>query len=770
MSRWSGRGSEVDWEGVRADAKRAVAAQVAQSYEASMRDISNQLSRRRERIESSSSSPREAWCRHSEAWGASYPAVPPPFEEWERGGAECPRHLEKFRREVREMLAASIEDAFGQIEELVATVSSRARRLEEEIPRVDRVSRVAAKRVDEVSESLASARRAFSERAGVDDAFAKRTREALAALRLAVDERPTRAVAAKLATEAARRCCDDDWVGSRARSAATEMLLEEDGPVDRAVRQALACREPNDDAVMEKVRRALDDERRRTREVVDRAAREVVDRAKAVETEARRQETRLEAQATRYVDELREVARTANEDRARAAQLIDAAGSPILALRRRVEELDLLILRRTGAAGDEEDARRSFDEELASLRGAIDAVDQRVATVDQRVEAVDQRVEAVDQRTTTDAVDQRVDAVDRELAAVRSDVARLSGRLDQEAASLRRDVERLRVESLQRLDVEETAGQQTRSDLAAIARRLDDFEKAFGRDVADLLRRLDERAPAAAAAVQTEPAPAIEAEVQTTSTTAVVEVQTDFAACSFVDDGTEAKEEEDDLHEEDYEPVADASSAQCQFCMRRIPRREMHAHVATECKLAIVECERCGDRVRRWNLEQHARTCRATASTPKPLPAKKLSPTRKLPPFDAPPPRGGLLSGLRSRTRERREIENDDDDDDDGSRSQDVLRPSLSKPDADPADWQPEELRDYVRDILGLSHVGDVLLKHRIGGALLLDMTEPDLLAPEPHGLGLARHETAALVSLVHQSQMLREKAMVQNPDVTTRY
>lgn len=160
-------------------------------------------------------------------------------------------------------------------------------------------------------------------------------------------------------------------------------------------------------------------------------------------------------------------------------------------------------------------------------------------------------------------------------------------------------------------------------------------------------------------------------------------------------------------------------AAQCQFCMRRILRREMRAHVDNDCKLAIVTCGGCGDKVRRWNLDNHRATCRSQEHPSE----RSQKQWRGRPP-------GFSRQLIASRAPAAPSASGDD---------------RLQRANT----WRPEDTRDYVSDVLCLPRVADILFDHRISGELLANMTEPDLLAAPPRGLGLTHHEADALVGLI---------------------
>ncbi|KAJ1462261.1 hypothetical protein M885DRAFT_204954 [Pelagophyceae sp. CCMP2097] len=245
-------------------------------------------------------------------------------------------------------------------------------------------------------------------------------------------------------------------------------------------------------------------------------------------------------------------------------------------------------------------------------------------------------------------------------------------------------------------------------------------------------------------------------------------------------------------------------SAQCQYCMRRVPRKDMAAHVADECKLAVMPCPRgCGERVRRWNLAQHQKTgCRLKPHSPQESRAAGRAALPGMPhpatpvrrdddddddvPVEA--PRGGLLSGLRARrisppkaaagdaffpVQRRRDAppadapaapraapraapppRRDGRASPPPSDARNFDGPAIDSDDACQAlDWRPEETCAYVSDVLGLPSVGATFARHRIGGALLVDMTSQDLLAPEPRGLGLTPPEADAVLMLIKNVQ-----------------
>uniref|UniRef100_A0A7S3NJH2 TRAF-type domain-containing protein n=1 Tax=Aureoumbra lagunensis TaxID=44058 RepID=A0A7S3NJH2_9STRA len=282
-------------------------------------------------------------------------------------------------------------------------------------------------------------------------------------------------------------------------------------------------------------------------------------------------------------------------------------------------------------------------------------------------------------------------------------------------------------------------------------------------------------------------------------------------------------EREVSTNNNDDQDVAVSSSgnttSQCQFCMRRMPRREMPAHVANECKLAIVECSDCGERVRRWNLAQHQRvSCPGprgereseereniidrplsyssddTFSNDIPKTPPRSSTSLGTPPkmntdtsftsgsntpknnksarsrSSSPSSRigGALFSSLRVRgskkndslasppatiSTDQKRLYTFDTFAPSGPTSRDDRLPS----NFDASVWSSSQAADYVSKHLSVSpRVPDLIRKHNVDGTKLIHMTEPDLLAPEPHGLGLSSTEAGELMSLVQELILLR--------------
>ena len=248
----------------------------------------------------------------------------------------------------------------------------------------------------------------------------------------------------------------------------------------------------------------------------------------------------------------------------------------------------------------------------------------------------------------------------------------------------------------------------------------------------------------------------------------------------------------------------EGATAQCTFCMRRVPRRDMSRHVASDCKLAIVQCDLCDERVRRWNLEQHIQTtCSKTKKSPLPTTttpsfAKRFSRTTSAPSSVVSPQKntgqstptrtGGILSNLRARARGRSKDPpaqrtppkgpppvpqapppppppppkeagrgRSDTEASLSPTTKTQLQTALTR-EFDPLEWQPQDAADYVTNVLGLPLVGDRLVRQNISGPRLMHMTEPDLLAPEPMGLGLDATEAALLMTLVRELTLLRAK------------
>lgn len=574
---------EMDWESIRADTKRAVAERVAMAYEASMREISIQLEKRRNVKNAWKKSPIDE-CVIPNAllpaapnvWTCpSYPMLPPPpalpptqcSNESQEGSSKIEEDLLTLRKDV-----VALQDQLGIIVERVQSAESSRHTASESTAKLERTSRLAARKSDEALESISKFGRTFAGRLAHEDAWKSRIRDSLDAMRLSIDDcrRQVRAADPQRWCETAEATA---WLRSHVQHTAIDTDMIETAIETSVAKfraefvEALASTRIEANAIAEQwwaaTGQAMLD--RRVRDAVEASAAECCERAAA------REALRFNAATTRALAELR---RQSAPDHANS-------------VRRRLEELEKNIV------------------------GA----------------------EAVD---------------------------RLEARFAATTASLE-------------------------SRLAALALHLDRPHQMKPKD------------------------PCIRKSVT---------FNQDLSKSTFNEDlpkSVEVTAPHEPLHSDDA-----SGAAQCQFCMRRILRRDMRAHVDTDCKLAIVTCGGCGDKVRRWNLDHHKATCRSRQEHPSERShdqRRGRSPGFSRPHAVSRAPAAPLAS---------------DDD---------RLRHATA--------WRPEDTSDYVSDVLCLPRVADIMLKHRISGAVLANMTEPDLLAAPPRGLGLASHESDALVALI---------------------
>ena len=724
---------------------------------------------------------------------AGAPFVPPPSSH-EAPPSPPPRD------DLRQSLVRAQQNAQAQLQALVLHQRQLAAALrdlaEGAVPRAEHACRVAGRRGDDAVAAANTVRRELAEQQTQNDAQQRHVRQSIAALRLALDERPTQRQCADLASQTVARWVESDpgaeaWVRRAARSAVGAALgdggalsAELEDRVARAARTAAA-------QAAERAAKEIVDKGDFLREAVEAVAQRAGGRvwgdnhkatlrdecagvaaraaSDAVERLVAEYGDRTGAKVAAALEEARVHARAGKEHRDQSAHLLEGATASLAALRKRVDDVD----RRHAATHG--DSAANVEATLAALLVRLESVERQAPNdPGQPLRALEARLDALAKTATTAASVEAVaanarDAVDAaEAKAVKAQAEASGARADAAAAAARADALEAKLEEVL------AAVQQTG------ARSAQDIGKALqpvAASVAALQKRVEavEKRPRPAGAPPTRAPPApIEHEEADASDLSQADPLDDDSVtpgaasrptfglpepATFGLPGspgnqaatfglpsmglapklgplpTTAVEEK-----KPTAPPAEEVAAQCQYCMKRVPRSRMNAHVAEECKMAFVPCPRgCGKRVLRFALAEHKASCafgeagfvpsHTLARTP---PARAVA--SSFPTTDQQESPIGLR-GLRSLQR---------------AQPDDAELASL-----EPLTWSPLRAEEYVSQTLGLPRVGSLLARRHVNGATLAAMSRTDLVRPEPQGLGLAAADADKLFDLVKRLQAL---------------
>ena len=266
------------------------------------------------------------------------------------------------------------------------------------MPRAEHACRVAGRRGDDAVAAANTVRRELAEQQTQNDAQQRHVRQSIAALRLALDERPTQRQCADLASQTVARWVESDpgaeaWVRRAARSAVGAALgdggalsAELEDRVARAARTAAA-------QAAERAAKEIVDKGDFLREAVEAVAQRAGGRvwgdnhkatlrdecagvaaraaSDAVERLVAEYGDRTGAKVAAALEEARVHARAGKEHRDQSAHLLEGATASLAALRKRVDDVD----RRHAATHGESAAH--VEATLAALLVRLESVERQ---------------------------------------------------------------------------------------------------------------------------------------------------------------------------------------------------------------------------------------------------------------------------------------------------------------------------------------------------------------------------------------------------------
>ena len=326
---------------------------------------------------------------------AGAPFVPPPSSH-EAPPSPPPRD------DLRQSLVRAQQNAQAQLQALVLHQRQLAAALrdlaEGAVPRAEHACRVAGRRGDDAVAAANTVRRELAEQQTQNDAQQRHVRQSIAALRLALDERPTQRQCADLASQTVARWVESDpgaeaWVRRAARSAVGAALgdggalsAELEDRVARAARTAAA-------QAAERAAKEIVDKGDFLREAVEAVAQRAGGRvwgdnhkatlrdecagvaaraaSDAVERLVAEYGDRTGAKVAAALEEARVHARAGKEHRDQSAHLLEGATASLAALRKRVDDVD----RRHAATHGESAA--NVEATLAALLVRLESVERQ---------------------------------------------------------------------------------------------------------------------------------------------------------------------------------------------------------------------------------------------------------------------------------------------------------------------------------------------------------------------------------------------------------
>ena len=346
----------MDYAPLRDSARRARQQHTAAAYEASLRQALNYAP--------VPTGPAGAGPRTPTPGAAGAPFVPPPSSH-EAPPSPPPRD------DLRQSLVRAQQNAQAQLQALVLHQRQLAAALrdlaEGAVPRAEHACRVAGRRGDDAVAAANTVRRELAEQQTQNDAQQRHVRQSIAALRLALDERPTQRQCADLASQTVARWVESDpgaeaWVRRAARSAVGAALgdggalsAELEDRVARAARTAAA-------QAAERAAKEIVDKGDFLREAVEAVAQRAGGRvwgdnhkatlrdecagvaaraaSDAVERLVAEYGDRTGAKVAAALEEARVHARAGKEHRDQSAHLLEGATASLAALRKRVDDVD----------------------------------------------------------------------------------------------------------------------------------------------------------------------------------------------------------------------------------------------------------------------------------------------------------------------------------------------------------------------------------------------------------------------------------------------
>ena len=460
---------------------------------------------------------------------AGAPFVPPPSSH-EAPPSPPPRD------DLRQSLVRAQQNAQAQLQALVLHQRQLAAALrdlaEGAVPRAEHACRVAGRRGDDAVAAANTVRRELAEQQTQNDAQQRHVRQSIAALRLALDERPTQRQCADLASQTVARWVESDpgaeaWVRRAARSAVGAALgdggalsAELEDRVARAARTAAA-------QAAERAAKEIVDKGDFLREAVEAVAQRAGGRvwgdnhkatlrdecagvaaraaSDAVERLVAEYGDRTGAKVAAALEEARVHARAGKEHRDQSAHLLEGATASLAALRKRVDDVD----RRHAATHGESAAH--VEATLAALLVRLEGVERQAPNdPGQPLRALEARLDALAKTATTAASVEAVaanarDAVDAaEAKAVKAQAEASGARADAAAAAARADALEAKLEEVL------AAVQQTGARSAQAAQDIGKALQPVAASVAALQKRVEavEKRPRPAGAPPTRAPPA----------------------------------------------------------------------------------------------------------------------------------------------------------------------------------------------------------------------------------------------------------------------
>jgi hypothetical protein len=689
--------------------------------------------------------------------------------------------------DLRQTLVRAQQSVQAQLQALALhqrQLAQSLRDLEEgAVPRCAHACRVAERRGDQAVEEAHKVSRSAAEQATQHDAQQRHVRQSLSALRLAIDERPTQRQCMELASQNIALWVESDpgaeaWVRRAARGAVGAALgdggclsaeLEDRVAQCARVSAARAAEQAARDVIGKGdfLKAAVEAVAQRaggrvwgenhTAKLRDKCAAVAARAASdAVEKVMRDYGDRPNTEIAELIDEARGHAASGKDHRDQAALLLEGASASIAVLRKRLDDveqrhattqngstasiettLNAVLVRLEGV-----ERQPPKDPELLALGARLDAL-AKTSTTHASVEAV-----AANARDAVEAAEAKASAAQAEAGEARQAALVASSRADALEAKLEEVL---------------AAVQQTGHRAAQAAQDIGKALTPVAESVAALSKRMEvvERRPRPAGAPPPRaPPPPIEHEEDQTSQISAVDDDsiTPAAATTFGlppqstlgaptgfgfpgSPGDQAATfglpsmmpalkplKADVMKQPDEDPAA-----QCQYCMKRVPRSRMTAHIAEACKMAFVPCPRgCGKRVLRFALAEHKASCAFGEAGF--IPAHSLSRT---------PPARAVASSV---TEQESPI---------GLRGLRALRHKDDGELAAALAWSPSKAEAYVAQTLDLPAVGALLARRHVNGATLAAMSLTDLIGPEPQGLGLTAMDADKLLDLIKRIRAL---------------
>lgn len=689
------------------------------------------------------------------------------------------------RDDLRQTLVRAQQSVQAQLQALALhqrQLAGSLRDLDEgAVPRCEHACRVAERRGDQAVEEAHKVSRSLAEQSTQHDAQQRHVRQSLSALRIAIDERPTQRQCVELASQNIARWVESDpgaeaWVRRAARGAVGAALGDggclsaelEDRVAQCARVSAARAAEQAARDVIEKgdfLKAAVEAVAQRaggrvwgenhTAKLRDECAAVAARAASdAVEKVMRDYGDRPNTEIAELIDEARGHAASGKDHRDQAALMLEGANESIAVLRKRLDDVE---------------KRHATTQNMSSIETTLNAVLVRLEGVERQLPkdpeliALSARLDALAKTSTTHASIEAVAANARDAVEACEATAR-AARAEAGEARQAALVASSRADALEaKLEEVLAAVQQTGHRAAQAAQDIGKALTPVAESVALLSKRMEavEKRPRPAGAPPARaPPPPIEHEEDQTSQISAVDDDsiTPAAATTFGlppqstlgaptgfgfpgSPGDQAATfglpsmmpalkplKADVMKQPDEDPAA-----QCQYCMKRVPRSRMTAHIAEACKMAFVPCPRgCGKRVLRFALAEHKASCAFGEAGF--IPAHSLSRT---------PPARAVASSV---TEQESPI---------GLRGLRALRHKDDGELAAALTWSPSKAEAYMAQTLDLPAVGALLARRHVNGATLAAMSLTDLIGPEPQGLGLTAMDADKLLDLIKRIRAL---------------